>query len=175
MTPTARGFWEKIFGHFVLPGSGSEAGSRRICVRRGNALIASVEGKRGTPAATSAVPVGRGPVGKPTVINNVDVCQRLVHTSERGKDLASKHRQVQGHQGVSPSLPERSAIPVLSRYPWARRCAYYRRHRRRCRIGKEDPCGANGRPSGGGDSGAAFRYPVPTNICSNSVVHGSGA
>lgn len=50
------------------------------------ALIASIEGKRGTPRAKPPFPVYRGLWGKPTVINNVETLANVPYIIRNGSD-----------------------------------------------------------------------------------------
>ncbi len=68
------------------------------------ALIASVEGRRGTPRPRPPYPAVEGLWGKPTLINNVEIVrQRAYHPARgAGEVRLHRHRQVQGHQGLRP-------------------------------------------------------------------------
>lgn len=50
------------------------------------ALIASIEGKRGTPKSRPPFPAQKGLFGKPTVINNVETFANVPHIIRRGAD-----------------------------------------------------------------------------------------
>jgi len=108
-------------GHNILgtdfsftPRSDSAQGFR---VRRGNRLIASLEGKRG-PVASAALPVGQGPVGQPTMINNVESLANLSQIILRGGEwFASIGMGKSTGTKVSPSQA-RSSTPGSSRFRW---------------------------------------------------------
>ena len=87
------------------------------------ALIASIEGKRGTPRPRPPFPAVSGLWGKPTVINNVETlaCAALI-LQTRGRVVRPvRHRNEQGHQDLRPGR-QGEAHRAWSRCRWAPRC-----------------------------------------------------
>ena len=66
------------------------------------ALIASIEGRRGTPRPRPPYPAASGLWGKPTLINNVETFANVPPIIRNGRRVVRghRHRQEQGHQGL---------------------------------------------------------------------------
>ena len=100
------------------------------------ALIASVEGRRGTPRPRPPFPATEGLWGKPTLINNVEIAGQRAHDHPRGAGEVRRHRhrQVQGHQGLRPRRPRRQHRPGRGPHghdPAGDHLRHRRRHHRR--------------------------------------------
>ena len=88
------------------------------------ALLDSLEGYRGQPRLKPAVPGGRRPLRRPTVINNVETIASVPSIVRNGADwfTAMRHREVPGLQAVLALRPRRPA-PASTRRRSASRCA----------------------------------------------------
>ena len=73
------------------------------------ALIASVEGRRGTPRPRPPYPAVSGLWGSPTLINNVESLASVAdHPARRPREVRRHRRgQVEGHQGLRARWPRR--------------------------------------------------------------------
>ena len=77
------------------------------------ALIASIEGKRGTPRPRPPYPAEFGVFGRPTLINNVETYANVPAIIRRGGAWFSGigTAQQQGHQGIRARRPHRQRRP----------------------------------------------------------------
>ena len=73
------------------------------------ALIASIEGKRGTPRPRPPFPAESGLWGRPTLINNVETLANIapIVLQRRRAVRGNRHRAQQGHEGVRPGRHDR--------------------------------------------------------------------
>ncbi len=87
------------------------------------ALIASIEGKRGTPRPRPPFPSDKGLWDKPTIINNVETFANIPVIFQKG-DQTGFHQSVQKNQKVPKylQLPEKSSTADLLKLPWVHRC-----------------------------------------------------
>ncbi len=87
------------------------------------ALMASVEGKRGTPRPRPPFPAESGLWGCPTLINNVETFANVAADHPQGRGLVRRHRhgKEQGHQSVRAGRQDQEHRPA-SKCRWARRC-----------------------------------------------------
>ena len=108
------------------------------------ALMASVEGKRGTPRPRPPFPAESGLWGCPTLINNVETFANVAPDHPQGRRLVRghRHREEQGHEGVRAGRqdhqhrPDRSADghdAAEDRRDHGRRRARTAARSRRCR------------------------------------------
>ncbi len=108
------------------------------------ALMASVEGKRGTPRPRPPFPAESGLWGCPTLINNVETFANVppIYPQGRGVVRRHRHREKQGHQGLcarrqnQQHRPDRSAdghAPAANRRGNGRRRSRRRARSRPCR------------------------------------------
>ena len=77
------------------------------------ALIASIEGRRGTPRPRPPYPAEAGLWGCPTLINNVETFANIAPIIRNGADwfAAHRHGEEQGHQGLRPGRQDRQHRP----------------------------------------------------------------
>ena len=114
------------------------------------ALMASVEGKRGTPRPAPAVPGRERALEQPHADQQRrDVRQRAGHPAQRrGVVRGHRHREEQGHQGVRPRGQDHQYRP--HRGPHGDTFAAHRRENGRRRARRRPHQGrADGRPLGG--------------------------
>ena len=86
------------------------------------ALIASVEGKRGTPRPRPPYPAQEGLFGQPTLINNVETYANVAPIIRNGGDWYAQHRhgKEQRHQSLRARRDE-CRTPGWSKCRWASR------------------------------------------------------
>jgi bidirectional [NiFe] hydrogenase diaphorase subunit len=96
------------------------------------ALMASIEGKRGTPRPRPPYPAESGLWGMPTLINNVETFANVPHHPQRRRLVRRhRHRKEQGHQGLRPGRQDQEHRPDRGAdgHPAARdRRGHRRRH-----------------------------------------------
>ena len=100
------------------------------------ALIASIEGGRGTPTPRPPYPAVAGLWDRPTLINNVETFANIApdHPQRRRVVRRDRHGEEQGHQGLRPRRPGRQHRPHRGpdgHDPARDRVRHRRRHRRR--------------------------------------------
>jgi bidirectional [NiFe] hydrogenase diaphorase subunit len=106
------------------------------------ALIASVEGKRGTPRPRPPYPAMEGLFGQPTLINNVETFANIAPIIRNGGDwYAGIGTEKSKGTKVSPS-PDASKIPASSKFRWESRCARWS-----SKSAEASPKAVNSRPS----------------------------
>jgi NADH-quinone oxidoreductase subunit F len=77
---------ENILGRGVIFEIKVKLGAGAFVCGEETALIASIEGKRGTPRSRPPFPAQKGLFGKPTVINNVETLANIPQIIKRGAD-----------------------------------------------------------------------------------------
>ena len=77
------------------------------------ALMASIEGKRGTPRPRPPYPAEEGLWGCPTLINNVETFANVPPIIRNGRRLVRRHRhgEEQGDQGLRPGRQDQEHRP----------------------------------------------------------------
>ena len=123
------------------------------------ALMASIEGKRGTPRPRPPFPAESGLWGCPTLINNVETFANIAADHPQGRGVVRRHRhgEEQGHQGLRAGRQDQQHRPDRSADGHA--AAHDRRGHRRRRAGRRQDQGrADRRPVRRLHPGAASRH-----------------
>ena len=115
------------------------------------ALIASIEGKRGTPKPRPPYPAVSGLWGKPTLINNVETFANIAPIIRNGGKWFCQHRHgaEQGHQGLRADRQDHQHRPDRGADGHDAARDHRGDRRRRARTGTSFKAVQTGGPSGG--------------------------